>query len=320
MNEYNIADIHTNGIAVVPYPSTISNDFNFTQFIEEQVEFINPTENDIFVMGGFGAYGTPSSYHHPALRKIRTEICNYTKEQFKNIYPNKYFEFIPDRFAVRKPGSSVSPESWHRDISNIDKNKKIHGNNTDIIYGGWVNLDKTQSQTFSCVPKTHIEPVNGMGFYKIEKDDAKLYKSQEKKINVPPNHMIIFNEKTVHRIAAVTQKNTSIRVFMKYKISDFPNTLFPITNTKQIINSQGVFPISVDQLYPPMYAKLHIVNWSSRLNNFSNTVKPVFCCETTNRVNRHMCSLEEASQKTGQNLMYPPYTENEKFIYNIHKL
>ena len=63
MNEYNIADIHTNGIAVVPYPSTISNDFNFTQFIEEQVEFINPTENDIFVMGGFGAYGTPSSYH-----------------------------------------------------------------------------------------------------------------------------------------------------------------------------------------------------------------------------------------------------------------
>lgn len=319
--EYSIERLHENGIAVTEFPDSIRESFNLEQFVREQVEFVDPNMDDIFVMGGFGALATPSSYHHPIMRKLRTDLCNYTKEHFRRLYKDKYFEFLPDRFAIRRPGTSLSPESWHRDISNVTKNNEIIGHSTDIIYGGWVNLDVEQTQYFSCVPRSHnIGEDTGNGFSKIDKEQSRLYKKQEEKIAVPPGHMIIFNEKTVHRIAAITQKNLSVRVFMKYKISSFPEPLFPEEMKQSIIRTQGLFPVSISQVIPPIYAALHAAHWKDRLETFSDTIKTNFHKSyyskknktTECRVARFLPSLLEAGVD-----LYDSYSEEELEILEV---
>ena len=267
------------GVAVIPFPPEIRTTFNREKFLSQQKEFVTISpENTTFVMGGFGAFGNPSSFHHEEVRNLRLAVYNHMFPLFQNTFPGKYIEGIVDRFAKRQPGTSVSPESWHRDISNVKK-KKIHGESGDNIFGGWVNLDEAGSQFFTCVPSTHNEPTDGAGFSKITKEDMTLYNSEKEKICVPPNHLIIFNEKLVHAVTPSKVKNDSYRLFMKYRITNNPKcSLFDPLEISKIIDEQGVFPLSLEQM-PPMYSKNHIRNWKPRLEQFSMNIKPEFLAQ-----------------------------------------
>jgi hypothetical protein len=71
-----------------------------------------------------------------------------------------------DRLSQRRKGDRISGESFHRDES-----KKAPAG--DIIFGGYINLDKPGSppQFFSCVPGSHLLPgdprISKEGFNKI---------------------------------------------------------------------------------------------------------------------------------------------------------
>jgi len=312
------------GVAVIPYTEDIRKSFNCTRFLSEQKEFICSDKNTTkYVMGGFGAFGNPSSFHHEEVRKLRLSIFKYMHPLFKNTFKGQYLEGIVDRFAKREPGTSVSPESWHRDISNVDKKKKIHGEPGDSIYGGWVNLDKTNTQYFTCVPSTHMEDIVGSGFAKITKADIPLYNSKKEKISVPPNHLIIFNEKLVHAVTPSKIKTDTYRLFMKYRITSNPSCpLFPAAEISKIIDEQGVFPLSLEQT-PPMYSKMHMVNWRDRVAEFSLNFHPQFLekkklkteTEMRSYVVRFMPSLKEAGLE-----LFSPYSDEEKDMLSLVEL
>jgi len=311
------------GVAVIPYPEHIRKSFNCTRFLSEQKEFIRPVKDTTkYVMGGFGAFGNPSSFHHEEVRKLRLSIFKYVHPLFKNTFKGQYLEGIVDRFAKREPGTSVSPESWHRDISNVKK-KKTHGDPGDTIYGGWVNLDETNTQYFTCVPSTHMEEVVGAGFAKITKTDIPVYNSKKEKISVPPNHLIIFNEKLVHAVTPSKIKTDTYRLFMKYRITTNPSCpLFSTAEISKIIDEQGVFPLSLEQT-PPMYSKMHMVNWRSRVEEFSLNFHPQFLeqkklkteTEMTSYVMRFMPSLKEAGLE-----LFSPYSDEEKRMLTLVEL
>lgn len=319
-----------NGISVIPYPQEIRTQFNRELFLSQQKEFIEINKDTVFVMGGFGAFGNPSSFHHEEIRKLRLAIYAYMLPHFKKTFKDKYLEGLVDRFAKRQPGTSVSPESWHRDVSNIKKNE-TRGVCEDIIMGGWVNLDETNTQFFTCVPKTHNEPTNGSGFSKILKEDAPYYKSKKEKISIPPNHLIIFNEKLVHAVTPSKIKTESYRLFMKYRITANPTCpLFDPKEITQIINDQGVFPLSLEQI-PPMYSKTHLRNWKSRVETFSSNFKPVFL--TPKKKNTVKNTAENASNEKPQYVLrilpslkkaelelFTPYTDEEKQMLTLIKL
>jgi len=97
-----------------------------------------------FVLGGFGALGNPSSFHHPLIRYIRKlfkyniamqlmkEFVHLTKSPLTNV------EMLYDRFCIRHENQgNVSPESWHRDF-----NKTKYDCDADITFGGWINLNE----------------------------------------------------------------------------------------------------------------------------------------------------------------------------------
>ena len=312
------------GVTVIPYPEDIRKSFNCNQFLSEQKEFILSNKDTTkYVMGGFGAFGNPSSFHHEEVRKLRLSIYYHMLPYFKKTFSGQYLECIVDRFAKREPGTSVSPESWHRDISNVDKKKKIHGEPGDSIYGGWVNLDETNTQYFTCVPSTHMEDIVGSGFAKITKADIPLYNSKKEKISVPPNHLIIFNEKLVHAVTPSKIKTDTYRLFMKYRITSNPSCpLFPAAEISKIIDEQGVFPLSLEQM-PPMYSKMHMVNWRDRVAEFSLNFHPQFLekkklkteTEMRSYVVRFMPSLKEAGLE-----LFSPYSEEEKNMLSLVEL
>jgi len=311
------------GVTVIPYPETIRRDFDCDAFLHGQKEFIRPNKDTTkYVMGGFGAFGNPSSFHHEEVRKLRLSIFKYMYPSFKQKFKGQYLECIVDRFAKREPGTSVSPESWHRDISNVKK-KEIHGDPGDIIYGGWVNLDEANTQYFTCVPNTHTEEVIGSGFAKITKTDTPYYNSKKEKISVPPNHLIIFNEKLVHAVTPSKIKTSTYRLFMKYRITHNPScSLFDPNEISKIIDEQGVFPLSLEQT-PPMYSKMHMVNWRERVKEFSLNFHPQLLeqkklkteTETSAYVMRFMPSLKQSGLD-----LFSPYSDEEKEMLMLIEL
>ena len=302
-------DLMLDGLTIVPISGDIVSNFNCTRFLNEQKEYLNPSQEP-YVMGGFGAFGNPSSYHHPDIRSLRSCIYNNMRNTiFQPMFPGKYMQMIPDRFAIRCANTSISPEQWHRDVSNVRKDGTLQGHPDDKIFGGWVNLDDAQEQYFSCVPGTHVDVVTdnqGKGFCAIPKDQGSHYKSRKKRICVPPGHALIFNERLVHEVCPNKQKKDSYRIFMKYHLTQSSDAqLFPTSLTDIAVAQQGVFPISLGQPKPPMYAKLHAVNWCDRLDAFSQNIGCNF--KEKNRVCRFMPSLYEAGEE-----LFPPWSEQER--------
>ena len=300
----NMDSLINKGVIVIAFPQDLRDAFQLETYLTEQKEYINSTVDTVFVMGAFGALGNPSSFHHPQIRQLRLSIFNFAKLYFATHFPTYYIECLPDRFCIRLPKTSLSAESWHRDISNVNKTITA-GHADDLIFGGWVNLDKEQTQYFSCVPYTHNERTTEGGFSLIKTEDRKHYKERRERIAIPPNHMLIFNEKTVHEVCSSKQTCKSYRLFMKYRLTKIAEPLFP--DNVKIAQEQGVFPLSIAQT-PPIYAKLHAVNWKSRLENFSENIKTEFIdgsCSHT-RVKRFMPSLKEANYE-----MFPDYLDEE---------
>jgi len=307
------------GVIVLPYPTHIRNEFDTFTFLTEQKEFKDASAADsLFVMGGFGALGNPSSFNHPLIRQLRLSMFEFMKPNFAKLYKGKYIQTLVDRFAIRRAGTSLSPETWHRDVSNVNKNGEIVGEMDDIIYGGWVNLDTEQSQFFSCVPNTHKDDFqkDGAGFSKLSKEESAEYKLKRVKFEIPPGHMIIFNEKTVHEVCPTKCKNVSCRLFMKYRISNTNTSLFPNSQIDEICTQQGVFPLSCVQM-PPMYAKLHRSNWKDRLEAFSKTVCDEYIDPAVKYtcVKRVMPSLYEVGSE-----LFSEYLQKEKDILYMQLL
>lgn len=113
------------------------------------------------VLGGFGAYGNPSSFHHPTIRRLRRKLKSkavpifkeYVQQKFTGTSSDTRLEMLFDRVCVRNPVfGNVTAEMWHRDIYD-GKGFKLRQlprtlpplspgaeDSRDIITGGWLNL------------------------------------------------------------------------------------------------------------------------------------------------------------------------------------
>ena len=131
----------------------------------------NPEEQDLlYVLGGFGAYGNPASFHNMFVRNLRERanqsvtsklltplISSYPDQKFaKELKSQVLFDRMMNRPAMQEP----TAEAWHRDII-----EKSTGNISpgDIIFGGWVNTSK-HPQAFSYIPGSHL----GVDLYSLK--------------------------------------------------------------------------------------------------------------------------------------------------------
>jgi hypothetical protein len=306
----------TQGVVVMPLPSELAFHTKVSVLITEMKEIIDPVRayEDLahpispehpcqVVLSGFGATGCPSLTHHPEARVIRKSVYDEILPEYRKLYPGRRLELMPDRFSLRRKGTTVGAESWHRDVG-----PKSPG---DIIYGGWVNLDPPGSvpQYFSCVPGNILpHDVDPMGFAKFPKTEHAELERTCQKIAVPPGHIIMFNQSIAHKISGSTAKFTSYRQYFGWRITD---QLEPVYNKKQYTDAQSMPPLPSGQI-APMYAVLHWVNWKPRLREISVLFRPEFIEKTGKKegvVFRDLPGL------VATGLAFPVYTKEETAMF-----
>lgn len=305
-------DLIRNGVAVIKlfnsseveaYRRKYTNMFrSVPELVHPVFEWANDTkDNSTFVMGGFGAFGLASSFHHPAVRAMRMDMSIRTRDYLRTfikqlpevVGKKRGLEQLIDRVSVRVTGSSTSAEEWHRDQSPHRPDETP--NNVDVVLGGWVNLDDKQSQFFSCHQKTHTLPPGKTGFAAVTKEEAARAKANKTAIEIPPGHWVVFYQNLVHEVNPTKSKLHSLRQYIGFRITTSTRSLFDdcwldenlqkeyhntILGQKQTRNwhkwvfvNQGVPPLPSGQ-YPPMYAKLHRVNHIQKLLDWVPQLKP----------------------------------------------
>lgn len=267
----------------------------------------------VYVLGGFGAFGNPASFHNMFVRNLRLRTKKSVLPLFADCDTN--FEMLIDRMMFRNESQAPSAESWHRDVVPPTKIE-----DRDEIYGGWVNLD-SKSQFFSCIPGSHLGvslKLLKKGFASIPAEHMNHLRLYKKLYEVPPGHVIIFPQYIIHEVVSKKADRDMMRMFTGWRTT--VSTTFLHADMRERLKYQAIIPLPSGQL-PPLYsanhasflkhkpfkpipkntAKVTVDTW------FHDSIKDVFI------VQRFMESL-----KTSGLEMYVPYSEKEIQEY-LHK-
>lgn len=257
-NSYLIAkskELLTNGVAVIELHLPEKQDeflnIDWLKRIKQiqSRDFKTKTPKNGYVLGAFGAFGNPASFHSKEMYVLRYIIFNKLRSFFKNLDSDRKLEMLFDRLAIRREGTTLGGETFHRDTCSIQDKE-------DKIYGGWINLDSEETQYFSCVPGTHICKGRG-GFEKIEGK----FKDTKVKIAVKPKNIIIFDQNIIHEIFSQKIKKTNIRLYLgwRHTYSNVPllnDPKDPQKNINLILRDQ-IVPVLPSGDIPYMYSKQH---------------------------------------------------------------
>ena len=172
--------------------------------------------------GGFAALNHPSSFHNQFVRSLRMRA--HGEVVFRDLFGmnnnnganrgSTHLEQVVDRMMVRRSHQTPTAEAWHRDVA-------VGTRSGDRVFGGWINLN-SYDQKFSCVLGSAQEtrdPNDPVGFAKVYEKDYPEIVARSSKVVVPPGHMIVFNEDTIHEVANNTNTTTLLRLFTGWRLS-----------------------------------------------------------------------------------------------------
>jgi len=311
MDFQNLAkSLHADGIVTIPFLNSdqvekYNSDFwkVCNEFPEYSIKADSQTPVQR-VKGGFGAFGNPSSFHHPIVREWRKNIKQRVSIPLFKEYelqrtnldkvPIRNLEMLFDRMGERRKiyGNPVA-EVWHRDIYDSTSFKLKPLPDTDTIFGGWINLNSTKgterNQYFVGVKGTHQGPdfeqdiSHGKGFALIPSNRHEYYKNLAIQytgkdrhgnpigVQVPPGSIVIFPQRLCHCVKSGTPpRDPSVRLFLGHRLTLDQTPLF--NNLKEVLSTQSVPRIPSGQI-PPMYSTNHYAYIENILVPWSN----VFC-------------------------------------------
>jgi hypothetical protein len=330
-------NLFQDGVSVVPLLGQEKTRYYREQF--KNIRFPEFIDHDgLYVMGGFGAYGNPASFHNEVVRELRTETTPIMKQffqkEFQDNFPEQtfYIQRLFDRMCVRKTGTSIPKETWHRDLNPMsmiisDKDKKEYTPRPDEhIFGGWVNLDD-DPQYFSCALSTHTDNIivkKGKSESGFVAHDTPTENIKTTKIAVPSGHAIVFYQKILHQVSPKKYSQDSFRQFQLFRISTIPEPLFPRETIEKWIDDQAT-PLLPSGQHPPMFSANHSsvflfrgnrndpIEFSKKIHHSCLTDKTCMSGKNKDKsyrvVHRFLISLREHNLP-----MYPPYTKEEKEI------
>ena len=285
-------DLHRHGVVTVPVFENASAraawEARVWQAMDAFPEYKRRGRDVQRVLGGFGALGNPSSFHHPTVQALRVQVKRDVSTPLFTRFRRRAglrLEVLYDRLCVRADAfGKVTEESWHRDIYDGPK----YGLRTlppeDEIFGGWINLS-AHTQRFVGLVGSHAGPEareaqrRGGGFatlteaqMRAEKVDARLeaqagrtFGSVRADANghllVPPGHMLIFFQRLLHSVAGGKQpQEPQLRLFFGHRLTTETTPLFPLD---EVIVNNAVPRIPSGQV-PPMYSQNHYAFFSTK--------------------------------------------------------
>lgn len=325
-------DLNKDGIAVVKILDTEElKDFNkkireldFPEFTDEYKKSGKP-----YVLGGFGAFGHPSSFHHPVVRSLRMLIKKRISNVFrdfleseKHLDLDKYkLEMLFDRLCERKKEfGNPKKESWHQDICETETETEM---DKEYIFGGWINLDLENVQTFLGIKKTFdIKLSDKLGFAKVPDSEIPKYDDLLKTqgpIKIEPGYCIIIRQGTIHSIQPKVPEFSSFRLFTGFRLTKSQKCLFDIT---EIIKNLEVPQIPSGQI-PTMFAQMHLVFWPDKINNLAVGLKDDFKIKYTYKTGVKngltIDSINKNLSLKNLNLKEYEYSEKDKMVLSPEK-
>ena len=269
--------LENNGLWVFPIGNPAELELQFDASLKQQPELLDANGDLLqgpLVGGGFAALGNASSYHTTMARTLRIRAYEVVKQHYRDLNGNgkneQQIEIVPDRQSMRYVGLVPSAETWHRDLSPTDHHL-IQSDPTDIILGGWINCNTTETQKFVCVPGSHtVEGTTDkpLGFQLLSKDAAAEYKKQSVVVEIPPGHALAFNQSLVHCVNPTKLKYDMKRLYVAHRISAAATTKPMIRDIVEILMSGAIVPMKSGQL-PPMFPRMWLRNWPEKLIEFS---------------------------------------------------
>ena len=330
----NMAELNRWGVVVVPlfaHPAAVKSQVRNTPFPEfkDEVNTIDKAQRKIVTfqeygkeggqmvlktrnlnfgmqMGGFGAYGFPSSFHDQDIRELRKTIkMGFAQYVFTNKMQQEQFnlESLFDRLCVRHANyTNIPKESWHQDLADA-----IDLGADDIIYGGWVNFDPNP-QTFICIPGSQEIRFNKMSGFALVPDNLQaVCAGKEVALRIPSGCGIIFKQGILHRVAPFSGKaneDIRLRLFHGFRLTKTRYPLYPIEELIDWIHN-GVTPKIPSGQWAEMFPKIYWGNHRARINAFCQALlKP-----------EHTEQRTVAESTSGRNLITTvPKTEHASYV------
>ena len=281
-------------------------------------EYRHGTKKYPYVLGGFGAYGNPASFHNPFVRRLRSKFMESVPilgsmlekaEERKKIPMAKQYKvaLLLDRMCKRPQGSSTSRESYHKDLTPTARP-------TDITVGGWLQLSKDTSY-LSCQPKTHtFSTLMSKKGFALEKDGQCTYD-----VPVPQGCMVMFFQNLGHCVHSKTQITDSYRVFNVFLLTTHDTSFFDYT---KILHDQGVPRLASNQKVP-MYSSNHASVWLEKLTIpwSLHTFQPTVLTTKTKKSDGKTYQVVESPMRSLREYGFPMYDaykpwEKDLFVPN----
>lgn len=220
----------------------------------------------VYVYPGFGALGTPSSFHNHFVRDLRIEAREEVDEFFRGLcqwleLEGMNLEMLFDRMCHRHPSMKAPREAWHRDVVPGDLITR-----ECRLFGGWINIDPVP-QYFSCVPGSQIGLIQKElddGFASIPTQHHSTIRENKHVFEIPPGHCIMFNQYIIHEVMSKAIQSRGdhsdhigmMRLFTGWRLTQ---SFEPLRDLDDILQ-QKIIPLP-GGMRPPMYDKMHGINF-----------------------------------------------------------
>ena len=314
MTEYNLFEDGAQVINAFDQIETVEFERLFEEAENDYTTLIRNEHNDEILnrygigFSNTGMYNLPETFHDSYAKYIRKKCQTVLVPFFKNFIeknnlPYRYFQQGFDRRRKTKIGKSPGGNntSFHRDDLGAHEGREI------LIIGGWLNCSQ-HLQHLSIVLRTHNDPEGPTGFYTI-KDQTLIRQYARDKTIIPiqPGQIVLFYQRAVHEIyKEKLETRRDYNIYKQYLASVLTVEKEPLfENTNEIIKNQDV-PRLPGGGAVRMYSKIHKVNWTDRLREFSSCFIPE--CKNGDFVKEILPSLKSIG------VMYDEYDEEDKSI------
>lgn len=263
--------ISDNGVDTIHVIYDDMNDIQH-QFSHMEASFPEFTTNARpLVLGGFAAYGNPSSFHNPFVKHLRKQclkaviddgiFARFLTDLNKN--PSEYkVEVLFDRILHRFKGQKPVSESAHRDIT---PRSELHDG--DYVFGGWLNLSDND-QHFMCKPGSHTDTkTDAIGFNILSKESTQRdYVPFRKEITVKPGHLILFHQHILHEVLSRQSAHDQRRLFIGWRLTTSDSLIFQHQKMYAVQNLS--VPTLPSGQVPPMYSSNHASVFKNKIFNY----------------------------------------------------
>jgi hypothetical protein len=298
------------------------------RFLQTEQSFPEYAENDykIFVLGGFAAFGNPTSFHNPLVKELRklayeklrdSQILIKYLQRFRpERNPSDYkLDILFDRMMHRAATQSPSVETAHRDITPIEN---LIEADDDMMFGGWINISKNV-QYFIAKPGSHVDAKNSFsvvkdyeeGFSSISQSSKEFlhYLRDRRMFPIQPGHMVIFPQHILHEVMA-TSGTEQMRLFTGWRLTLGTKCLFHEAKKKAI---ETIGPVRMPSSQePPMVAGHHLGALKNKAIKWLGDVKPGSSTKLVDVYGRTYTSPVDAADPQG--------TPNEWFTSTMHPI